>query len=101
MNTTSKLVFITAALASLTIALTMQQDVAAFNEKNNAFIINGHNHSNCPAAGSCSSNEGHIFNGDNLNGQIVHTNDNFNSNRPETSRSNSFEIPGNESPGNK
>jgi len=88
------------ALATLVLALTVE-DAEAFNEQNNAFVINGHNHSNCPKAGSCSSNEGSVFNGDNLNGQIMHTNNNFNSNRPETSRSNSFERPGNESPGNK
>ena len=48
MNTTSKLVFITAALTSLAFELTVQQqDVAAFNDKNNAFVANTHSHTSC------------------------------------------------------
>ena len=44
MSTTSKFVFITAALASLTIVLSIQQqDVAAFNDKNQG-VVNMHNH---------------------------------------------------------
>ena len=47
MNTTSKVVIIT-ALASLAIALSLQhQDVAAFNDKNNNFVANTHSHTSC------------------------------------------------------
>jgi hypothetical protein len=86
-------------LATLALALTVE-DADAFNEQNNAFVINGHNHSNCQA-GSCSSNEGSVFNGQNFEGQTVHTNVNTNTNRPETFKSNSFTVPGNENHGNK
>jgi hypothetical protein len=90
MNTTSKLVFITAALTSLTIALTIQQqDVAAFNDKNNAFVFNSHSHTSCQT-GSCTGNDGNV-----LNDANTHSNSNFNSNRPEPQKIFTHDKPAN------
>ena len=95
MSTTSKLVFITATLASLAIALTIQQqDVAAFNDKNNQGLTNDHSHLEC-TGGTCLGNEGTVINGPN-----VHSNENFDNHRDDTTQSNSFVKPGNENPGN-
>ena len=93
MNTTSKVVIIT-ALASLAIALSLQhQDVAAFNDKNNNFIANTHSHTSCET-GLCEGNDGFI-----TNSATAHSNENFNSNRDPMQKSNSFIKPGNENPG--
>ena len=92
MNTTSKLVFITAALASLTIALTIQQqDVTAFNDKNQG-VVNTHNHFQF---GTLTGNGGIV-----TNSEIAHSND-YSNQHSETSHENAFIKPGNESPGNK
>jgi hypothetical protein len=76
-------------VASLAIALTIQQqDVAAFNDKNNQFVFNSHSHTQCPP---CEGNDGHVF-----NSADQHINDNFNSNRDPTFKTNSFDKPGND-----
>ena len=90
MNITSKVVIFT-ALASIAIALTIQQqDVAAFNDKNNNFVANTHSHTSCET-GSCTGNDGFITNSD-----LAHSNDNFNSNRDPMQKTNSFIKPGND-----
>jgi len=92
MNTTGKLVFLTAILASLSFALIIQhQDVAAFNDKNQG-VVNDHSHFQF---GTLTGNEGTV-----TNSGIAHTNDNFNSHREDTTKENSFIKPGNENPGN-
>ena len=64
------------ALASLAIALTIQQqDVAAFNDKNNNFVANTHSHTSCKT-GECTGNDGFI-----TNDEETHSNSNFNSHR--------------------
>ena len=64
------------ALASLAIALTIQQqDVAAFNDKNNNFVANTHSHTSCKT-GECTVNDGFI-----TNDEETHSNSNFNSHR--------------------
>ena len=91
MNTTSKVVFITAALASLAIVLTIQQqDVAAFNDKNNNFVANTHSHTSCET-GACTGNDGFITNDAN-----THSNSNFNSNRPVPQKIFSHDKPNND-----
>jgi len=61
MNQNAMLAIVT-ALASLAIALTIQQqDVAAFNDKNNNFVFNSHSHTSCET-GSCTGNDGKVFN---------------------------------------
>ena len=65
----------TAALASLAFALTIQQqDVAAFNDKNE-FVSNGHSHQNCGDNG-CEGNSAGTF-----NNKDVHNSFNCNSHR--------------------
>ena len=92
MSIISKFVLITAALASLTIVLSIQQqDVAAFNDKNQG-VVNMHNHFQF---GTLVGNEGSVTNSEN-----VHSNDNFNSHREDTTHENTFVKPGNENPGN-
>jgi hypothetical protein len=69
----------TAALAALVVALTIpQQNVAAFNDKNNQNVFNHHDHSRI-SEDDIQSNEGHAS-----NDEDSHYNDNFNSNRGET-----------------
>jgi hypothetical protein len=76
MNQNAMLAIVT-ALASLAIALTIQQqDVAAFND-NNQFVRNHHDHTHCGTEiGSCTGNDGTV-----TNDESTHTNDNFNSHR--------------------
>ena len=70
-NTTSKLVFVTATPASLAIALTVQQqDVAAFEDKNNQGVVNMHNHFQ---SGSLLGNEGTVVNGPNAHFKEIST----------------------------
>jgi hypothetical protein len=53
---------IVTALASLAIALTMQQQyVVAFNDKNNNFVFNSQSHTSCET-GSCTGNDGRVSN---------------------------------------
>jgi hypothetical protein len=68
---------IVTALASIAIAMTIQQqDVVAFGD-NNQFVRNHHDHTNCGAEiGSCDSNEGTV-----TNDESIHYNENFNSHR--------------------
>ena len=92
MNTKNKVAFMTliTALASLAIALTIQQqDVAAFNDNNNQGLTNDHSHLEC-TGGTCLGNEGTVVNGPN-----VHSNENFNNHRDDTTKSNCFVKPGN------
>jgi len=80
-----------AAVASLTIALTVQeQDVSAFNDKNNNFVFNSNSHTSCET-GSCTGNDGHVS-----NDKDTHSNDNFNSNRPEPQKIFSHDKPNND-----
>jgi hypothetical protein len=70
----------TAALALLVLALTIQQqNVAAFNDKNNQFVYNKHSHTQISEDHGITGNEGNI-----LNDGTSHYNDNFNYNRGET-----------------
>jgi hypothetical protein len=80
------------ALASLAIALTIQQqDVAAFND-NNQFVRNHHDHTNCGAEiGSCVSNEGTV-----TNDESTHYNENFNSHRDDTLKTHPHDKPNND-----
>ena len=72
----------TAAIASLALALTLQQqNVAAFNDKNQ-FVFNTHNHLKIGAKGIQNNNV------NTRNDATYHYNDNFNQNRAETFRSN-------------
>jgi hypothetical protein len=67
-------------LASLVFALTIQQqNVAAFNEKNNQFVYNSHNHLQISEDHGIASNSASTF-----NDRTSHFNDNFNDNRGET-----------------
>jgi hypothetical protein len=69
----------TAVLASLVFSVTIQQqNVAAFNDKNNQNVFNHHDHSRI-SEDEIQSNEGHA-----VNDEDSHFNDNFNSNRGET-----------------
>jgi hypothetical protein len=83
-------------LASMAIVLTIQQqDVAAFNDKNNQGLANSHSHINLTCTGgTCLGNEGTVVNSEN-----VHSNENFNNHRDDTTHTNSFVKPGNENPG--
>lgn len=76
MNQKAMLAIVT-ALASLAIALTIQQqDVTAFSD-NNQFVDNRHSHTHCGTEiGSCTGNDGSVTNDDS-----THTNNNFNSHR--------------------
>lgn len=70
--------FITAALASLVISVTIQQqNVAAFNEENNQFVSNFRNHLKCDAGETleCGGTSGDV-----TNDESQHTNTNCNSN---------------------
>jgi hypothetical protein len=68
----------TLALASLVLAISIQQqNVAAFND-NNQNVFNHHDHSRI-SEDDIQSNEGHA-----VNDEDSHYNDNFNSNRGET-----------------
>jgi hypothetical protein len=79
----------TAALTSLVFALTIQQqNVAAFNDEHNLLVINNHDHSVIPEEGTITSNQVHVS-----NDEASHYNDNFNSNRDETLKSNSVTKP--------
>ena len=83
-------------LASLVFALTIQQqNVAAFNEKNNQFVYNSHNHLQISEDHGIASNSASTF-----NDRTSHFNDNFNDNRGETYeeryKSNSFTKPAND-----
>jgi hypothetical protein len=70
----------TAILASLVFALTIQQqNVAAFNDKNNQFVYNSHNHLQISEDHGIASNSASTF-----NDGTSHFNDNFNDNRGET-----------------
>jgi Ni/Co efflux regulator RcnB len=90
MNTKSKFVLMIVAVASITIALTIQQqDLAAFND-NNQFVRNHHDHTNC-GTDPCTGNEGTVTNDDS-----THTNDNFNSHRDETQKFHSHDKPNND-----
>ncbi len=78
-----------AVIASLTIALTIQQQhVAAFNDNNNQGVNNMHNHFQF---GSNIGNEGSA-----TNSETVHSNTNFNSHRDDTTHENTFIKPGND-----
>ena len=71
---------VTAALASLVFALTIQQqNVAAFNDKNNKFVFNQHSHTRISEDHGITGNDGRVS-----NDETQHYNDNFNSNRGET-----------------
>jgi hypothetical protein len=85
----------TAALASLAFALTIQQqNVAAFNDKNNQFVYNSHNHLQISEDHGIASNSASTY-----NDGTSHINDNFNDNRGETYeeryKSNSHSKPAN------
>jgi hypothetical protein len=85
----------TAILASLVFALTIQQqNVAAFNDKNNQFVYNSHNHLQISEDHGIASNSAST-----LNDGTSHFNDNFNDNRGETYeeryKSNSHSKPAN------
>jgi hypothetical protein len=89
MNQKAMLGIIT-ALASLAIALTIQQqDVAAFNDKNQ-FVGNTHSHTSCET-GSCNTNDGYVF-----NSEETHSNDNFNSHRDPPQKSHTVDKPDND-----
>jgi hypothetical protein len=91
MNVSSKFVLMIAAVASLTIALTIQeQDVSAFNDKNNIFVFNSHSHTSCKT-GECTGNDGLVS-----NDKDTHSNDNFNSNTPEPQKLHSHDKPNND-----
>jgi hypothetical protein len=87
---------VTAALASLVFTLTIQQqNVAAFNEKNNGGVSNFHNHLQCPP--DCGGSSGVVSNDES---QHSNTNCSDNSNSPqrdETScKTNSHDKPDND-----
>jgi hypothetical protein len=70
----------TAALASLVFVLTIQQqNVAAFNEKNNLFVFNSHSHTGISENHGVRGNDGRVS-----NDELSHHNENFNTNRGET-----------------
>jgi hypothetical protein len=80
------------ATASLVFALTIQQqNVAAFNDKNNQFVFNSHNHLQISEDHGIASNSVNT-----LNDGTSHYNDNFNSHRDETFKSNSHSKPAND-----
>jgi len=92
MYTKNKVAFTTlfAALAALAIVLTIQQhEVAAFSDKNNQGLVNDHSHLGC-TSGTCLGNEGTVVNGPN-----VHSNENFNNHREDTTKTNCFIKSGN------
>ena len=85
----------TVVLASLAFALTIQQqNVAAFNDRNNQFVYNSHNHLQISEDHGIASNSASTF-----NDRTSHFNDNFNDNRGETYeeryKSNSHSKPAN------
>lgn len=85
----------TAVLASLAFVLAIQQqNVAAFNDKNNQLVFNNHDHTQISEDHGVRGNDGTV-----LNDKTSHYNDNFNSNRGETfeerSKCNSHSKPAN------
>jgi hypothetical protein len=81
----------TAALASLAFALTIQQqNVAAFNDRNNQFVYNTQNHLQISEDHGIASNSVNVLNDDDR-----HYNDNFNSHRDETLKVNEIDKPDN------
>jgi len=86
-----KIFAIITALASLAIALTIQQqDVAAFNDEHNQNVGNTHGHQSCHEGG-CNTNDGSTF-----NSEEIHSNSNFNSHRDDNPKDNTFVKPGND-----
>jgi hypothetical protein len=90
-----KLMIATAVLASLVFVLTtQQQNVTAFNDKNNQVVFNNHDHTQISEDHGIQGNDGTVF-----NDKTSHYNDNFNSNRGETfeerSKCNSHSKPAN------
>ena len=80
----------TAALASLVFSVTIQQqNVVAFNDKNQR-VFNHHDHSRITEDPLPQSNEGHA-----VNDETTHHNDNFNSNREDTEKTNDHSKPAN------
>jgi hypothetical protein len=78
-----------AVIASLTIALTIQQqDVAAFNDNNNQGVANNHDHFQI---GSLEGNGGIV-----TNSKLTHSNENTNTHRDDQTKTNSFIKPGND-----
>ena len=89
---------VTAVLASLIFALTIQQqNVAAFNEKNNEGVSNSHNHVQFNECPDCGGSSGIVSNDES---QHSNTNCSDNSNSPqrdETScKTNSHDKPDND-----
>ena len=81
----------TATLASLAFPLTIQQqNVAAFNDRNNQFVFNTHNHLQISEDHGIASNSVNVLNDDDR-----HYNDNFNSHRDETLKVNEIDKPDN------
>jgi hypothetical protein len=82
---------IAAALASFTIQPTVQvQQLSAFSD-NNDFVFNSHSHTKCGTEiGSCTGNDGSV-----TNDEDTHTNNNFNSNRPEPQKYHTVDKPDN------
>jgi hypothetical protein len=77
---------------ALVIALTIQQqNVAAFNDKNQ-FNFNMHNHLSCGTS-DCGSNSATTF-----NSEDTHQNTNYNSNRDEPNKDNTHSKPANDKP---
>ena len=81
----------TAALASLAFALTIQQqNVAAFNDRNNQFVYNTQNHLQISEDHGIASNSVTVLNDDDS-----HYNDNYNSHRDERLKVNEIDKPDN------
>ena len=81
----------TAALASLAFALTIQQqNVAAFNDRNNQFVYNTQNHLQISEDHGIASNSVNVLNDDDS-----HYNDNYNSHRDERLKVNEIDKPDN------
>jgi hypothetical protein len=76
--------------ATLTIALTVQQqEAAAFNDKNNDFVYNTHNHLKCnDPPTECQTNSGFTY-----NNEDGHTNSNYNGNREDLEKVNEHGKP--------
>ena len=81
----------TAALASLAFALTIQQqNVAAFNDRNNQFVYNTQNHLQISEDHGIASNSVNVLNDDDS-----HYNDNYNSHRDKRLKVNEIDKPDN------
>jgi hypothetical protein len=90
-----KSLLVTAVLASLVFALTVQQQNAeASNDKNDKLIFNQHSHTQIDEKRGVTGNDGTVLNGE-IDGEKSHTNTNFNTNREESSKCNSHSIPAN------